>query len=402
MAELSALRQFRPGHPDAAASLLTRGAAASPAGSAASPHRVYARVDAAAVAHNLACLRGLMQAAGSAPRIWATVKTDAYGHGVARVLAGLADADGLAVAQLADAQACRKAGWPGPVLVYGGLLDTDDVRDLSMPGLHLVISQPAQLDRLEQEDALPCPLSLWLRYAGDLGMNGFDELAYLDAYRRCQALVERGTVTMVGHFQHYGQGEDPASVARANTRFEALTGGLPGPRSAGNSASIVHPAAARIAMDWVRPGLALYGASPLPGIDGSALGLRAAMSLHSRLCSVRDVAAGDRLGYGGAFVAPHAMRVGLVACGYGDGYPRHAPAGTPVNVGGVRVDSLGVVTMDSLLVDLSAAPDAEVGTPVTLWGSEDLPVEAVARHVGTIAAALLTSLTPRVVFVDAY
>ena len=382
--------------------MLTQDANASTRGSAVSAHRVYARVDATAVAYNLACLRGRMQAAGSTPRVWATVKADAYGHGVARVLAGLAEADGLAVGQLADAHACRDAGWSGPILVYGGLLDTDDVRDLSTPGLHLVISQAAQLDRLEQEGAFPAGVALWLRYVGDLGMSGFDEVAYLAAYRRCMALMERGAVTAVGHFQHYGQGEDPASVARANMRFDALTSGLSGPRSAGNSASIMHPAAARIAMDWVRPGLALYGASPLPGVDGAGLGLRPAMSLHSRLCSVREVAAGDRVGYGGAFVAPRAMRIGLVACGYGDGYPRHAPAGTPLNVGGVRVGTLGSVTMDSLLVDLSEAPDADVGSPVTLWGSEDLPVEAVARHMGTIAAALLTSLTPRVVFIDAY
>ncbi|WP_233236410.1 alanine racemase [Bordetella sp. LUAb4] len=402
MAELPALREFRPGQADAAACLLTQGTEASTRGHAAGLHRVYARVDAAAVAYNVTRLRGLMLAAGSAPRIWATVKADAYGHGVARVLAGLAGADGLAVAQLADAHACRDAGWQGPVLVYGGLQDTDDVRDLSLPGLHLVISHAAQLDRLEHENAFAAQCSLWLRYAGDLGMNGFDEIAYLDAYRRGMALIERGRVATVGHFQHYGQGEDPASVARADARFEALTSGLSGPRSAGNSASILHPAAARIGADWVRPGLALYGASPLAGIVGAGLGLRPAMSLHSRLCSVRNVAAGARLGYGGAFVAPRAMRIGLVACGYGDGYPRHAPAGTPVNVGGVRVGTLGVVTMDSLLVDLSDAPDAEIGTPVTLWGSEDLPVEAVARHIGTIAAALLTSLTPRVAFVEAY
>ncbi|ALM85833.1 hypothetical protein ASB57_25360 [Bordetella sp. N] len=372
---------------------------------------MHARVDAGAVAHNLATLRGLTRSDGPAPRIWATVKADAYGHGVARVLPGLADADGLAVAQLADAHACREAGWNGPILVYGGLLDADDISLISMPGLHLVISHPAQLDWLASADATLPALSIWLRYAGDLGMNGFDALSYLDAYRRGVALMDSGRVVTVGHFQHYGQGECRASVARADADLDALISGLPGPRSAGNSASLLHslvdaPAAgaatARSRADWVRPGLALYGASPLPGLDGAALGLRPAMSLHSRLISVRTVAAGERLGYGGAFVAPRAMRVGLVGCGYGDGYPRLAPAGTPVSVGGVLVDTLGIVTMDSLLVDLTHAPAADIGTGVTLWGSEELPVEVVARHAGTIAAALLTSLTGRVAFINAF
>ncbi|WP_415834859.1 alanine racemase [Bordetella bronchialis] len=357
---------------------------------------MHARIYPDAVAHNLAALRVLAARATPAPRIWATVKADAYGHGLCRVLPSLADADGLAVTQLADARACRDLGWTGPILVYAGLLDPAEADRLALAGLHLALSHAAQIDWLAAAPAAAAPPWVWLRYVGDIGYTGFDDAGYAAAYARCATLLAQGRIAGIGHLNHYGRAEHADGLGQADRRFQAVTRGLPGPRSCCNSAALLrHPGAAQ-GTDWVRPGLALYGASPLPGIDGAALGLRPAMSLHSRIVGIRDVAAGARIGYNGTIVASAPLRVGLVACGYGDGYPRHAPAGTPVVVDGHAATTLGAVTMDLMPVDLTALPPIAVGAPVVLWGTPELPVEAVARHIGTIAAELLTSLTPRV------
>jgi alanine racemase len=357
--------------------------------------RVHARVDAAAVAHNLGVLRARL-GPGPTPRVWATVKADAYGHGLHRVLPSLAAADGLAVSQLADARACRAAGWNGPLLVLGGLLDAVEAQRLTLPDLHLALSHPGQIDWLR--DASPCaaPPWIWLRYTGDIGYTGFDDAAYAEAYERCTMLARQGRIAGIAHLNHYGRAEHSDGIAQADARFQALIRTLPGPRSCCNSAALLrHPDAAR-STDWVRPGIALYGASPLPDIDGPALGLRPAMSLHSRIVGIRDVAMGERIGYNGTIVASAPMRVGMVACGYGDGYPRRTPAGTPVLVNGHAAATLGAVTMDLIPVDLTGLPPVSIGAPVVLWGTPELPVEQVARHMGTIAAELLTSLTPRV------
>lgn len=359
--------------------------------------RVHARVNVSAVAHNLARLRALLDSStGPAPRLWATVKANAYGHGLHRILPALARADGLAVTQLADARACRAAGWNAPILIYGGLLDAAEARRLDLPGLHLVLSHAAQIDWLAHAPPSSPPPWVWLRYTGDLGYVGFDDAGYAVAYARCATLAAQGRIAGIGHLNHYGRAEHPDGLAQADARFRALTSDLPGPRSCCNSAALLrHPDAAR-GTDWVRPGLALYGASPLPGIDGPALGLQPSMSLHSRIVGIRDVAAGERIGYNGAIVAATALRVGLVACGYGDGYPRQAPAGTPVRVDGHAAATLGAVTMDLIPVDLTGLPPVAIGAPVVLWGTPELPVETVARHIGTIAAELLTSLTVQV------
>ncbi|ARP81985.1 alanine racemase [Bordetella genomosp. 8] len=357
--------------------------------------RVHARVDAAAVAHNLAALRARLGPA-SAARIWATVKADAYGHGLHRVLPGLAGADGLAVSQLADARACRAAGWNGPLLVLGGLLDAEEAQRLALPDLHLALSHDRPIDWLGDAPSRAAPPWIWLRYAGDIGYTGFDDAGYAEAYRRCTVLARQGRIAGIAHLNHYGRAEQPDGIAQADARFQALIRDLPGPRSFCNSAALLrHPDAAR-STDWVRPGIALYGASPLPDIDGPALGLRPAMSLHTRIIGIRDVAKGERLGYNGSIVAAAPMRVGMVASGYGDGYPRRTPAGTPVLVDGHIAPTLGAVTMDLIPVDLTGLPPVAIGAPVVLWGTPELPVEKVARHMGTIAAELLTSLTPRV------
>lgn len=354
--------------------------------------RVRAHVDPGAIAHNLAQLR--LRLGGAVPRIWATAKADAYGHGLARTLPGLRGADGVSVQTLADAHACRQAGWAGPILVHAGLLGRDEARSLTLTGLHLIISHAGQLDWLAHETP-PAPPVLWLRYAGDTRLGGFDDASYACAHARAMALVARKHAAGVGHLNHYARAEDEQGVAEADARFRRVAAGLPGPVSNCNSAALLRHVEHAAATDWVRPGVMLYGVSPLPGVAGPSLGLKPAMTLTARLVATQRLPAGASLGYGSAFVAPHDMRVGLVACGYADGYPRHAGTGTPVSVGRQRTRLLGRPSMDTLVIDLGQVGEAAPGDPVVLWG-EDLPVELVAASAGTIAAELLTGLTARV------
>ncbi|MDQ2140357.1 alanine racemase [Alcaligenaceae bacterium B3P038] len=360
--------------------------------------RVYARIYPQAVANNLAVLKRTLARDGGAqaPRIWATVKADAYGHGVAQILPGLRDADGLAVMHLTDAHICRDAGWYGPILVMAGLAHASEIALLDMPGLHLLLSRETQLQWLAAAPVLRAPPAVWLRFRGDIGMIGFDADTYRQAFAQCLALASTGRIgAHIGHLNHFGSAERADGIDEACARFTAVVHDLPGPRSTSNSAAIMRHQVHAVATDWVRPGLTLYGASPLADRTAADLGLLPAMSLHARILDIRTLAAGDRLGYGGSFKAPMPMTVGLVNCGYADGYPRHAPAGTPVIVAGQLTRTLGAVTMDLMTVDLTGLI-AVVGAPVVLWGDPALPVERVAAAMGTIAAELLTGLTRRV------
>ncbi len=359
--------------------------------------RILARVDTAAIAHNLDQVRRRISGATETrPRIWATVKADAYGHGIRHVVPALAGVDGLSVMYLADVQPCRDAGWQGPILVLGGVQDEAEAAHLDQPGLHLVVSHPTQLDWLQQRP-VHCPAPwVWLRYIGDLGCLGLDYDAYLAAYARCAGWLKHGDIAGIGHLQHYAVAHTPTGIAAAQARFQTLTTGLPGPRSTCNSAAMLcHPAHAA-ATDWVRPGRLLYGLSPLPDRDGTRLGLRPAMSLHARLAAIHEVAAGTPLGYNSTFIAPTAMRVGVVTCGYADGYPSHPPFGVPVMINGRLARGLGQVSMNTMLVDITQHPDAPLGAPVVLWGTAELPAEYVAAACGGIAPELHTGLTARV------
>lgn len=357
--------------------------------------QAQAHIDSSAVAHNLAQIRKRLGT--SRARIWATVKADAYGHGIARVLPGLADADGLAVRDLPEAQACRAAGWRGPILVYGGLHRPDEVALLGASDLHLVISHAAQLAWLQDAAPSAQPPSVWLRYAGDTRLGGFDDADYAQAYVRCATLREQGRIADIGHLNHYARSEDADGIAEADRHFRRAIAGRPGPISTCNCAALLlHPEHAA-QTDWIRPGLMLYGASPIPGMhDGPGLGLQPAMRFTARLLATQTLPQGASLGYRAAFTAPDDMRVGLVSCGYADGYPRHAQTGTPLLVDGQPARLLGRPAMDTLAVDLT---DVDVSGPdavVVLWGDPRNTVEAVAASAGTISAALLTGLTPRV------
>ncbi|HSG89023.1 MAG TPA: alanine racemase [Pseudomonadales bacterium] len=353
-------------------------------------HRlVRAEIDLGAFRHNLDLARRL---AGDGA-VWPVVKGDAYGHGMAAIAAAVEPAAGFCVADLDEALALREAGVRAPVLVLQGVFDAAGLHAAIAADLVLGVHDPEQVALLEREASRlrASPIGLWLKV--DTGMHRLGVAADGAAAFRAR-LVELVGDARVGTMMHFACADEPGHPLndRQVRAFAALDTGR-GAVSACNSAALVTDLWPADSVS--RPGIMLYGASPLPERSAAELDLRPVMTLRSRLIAVKDIAAGETVGYGAAFTAPDAMRIGLVAVGYGDGYPRHAPTGTPVLVEGVEVRTVGRVSMDSIALDLAAAPDARVGDGVTLWG-EGLPVERVATAAGTIAYELLTRMPPRV------
>jgi alanine racemase len=336
-------------------------------------------------------------AAGDA-RVWAVVKANAYGHGVARVFEGLRAADGFAVLDLAEAQILRGLDWRGPILLLEGVFEQRDLELCSRLDLWHVVHHEAQIDMLSRHKT-QVPQRVFLKMNSGMNRLGFAPQAFKSAWTRLNALPQVDEISLMTHFAN-ADGE--AGIAAQQRVFEQFSSDLPGERSLANSAALLrHSSAEAVLADWVRPGIALYGSSPDHGVhDAAHWGLQAAMSLRSRLIAVQSLAVGDSVGYGGAFVADHDMRVGIVSCGYADGYPRHAPTGTPVLVNGVRTRTLGRVSMDMLCVDLSELPSVEIGDEVTLWGSAStgqvLCIDEVAAAAGTVGYELMCALAARV------
>lgn len=367
----------------------------------------WACIDRSAIAHNLNWLRRRLAHGhrGTAPRLWAVVKADAYGHGLRHALAALGHADGVAVSGLEDVMRVRRKGWNRPVLLLSAAgLQAEDLRDPTLGELHLVIDEPAMLEQLERQPAGLTHIHAWLRYAGRLGSQGFHDASYADAYERLHALSRVGALAGAGHLHHYASAEDPQALAAERQAFAAVTAGMPGPRCTGNSAALCsHSTVAETAHgQWLRCGLLLYGASALPGRTGAELGLRPAMSLHARLLAIQPVAAGHTVGYGDSFRATQDTCIGVVGIGYGHGIPRRLWQHGRLLAGrkGRPVPLAGRVAMDTLTVDLGPQPAERPGDIMTIWGqAEDsaaLAVETVAAACDTIAAELLCSLTARV------
>jgi len=378
----------------------------------------WAGISTAAIAHNLAWLRRRVQTAGaqagagggaggapgSPPRLWAVVKADAYGHGLHHALAAAGAADGVCVSDLDDAWRVRRQGWQQPVLVLSAWgLRADTLRDPALGELHVVIDDPATLHTIASAAPGLPQLHVWLRHAGHLYTLGFAGTAYTDAFQRLHARAQAGALAGVGHLHHYAAAENADTLAVERQAFATAAAGLPGPHCTGNSAALCGGAAIPVhAQDqWLRCGLALYGASALPGVTGPQLGLRPAMSLRARLLNVQHVAPGQTVGYGGSFRATQATCIGVVGIGYGHGVPRQLWQRGGVLAGrhGRRVPLAGRVAMDCLTVDLGAAPPEAPGDIITLWGHAPggacLPVEEAAQACDTIAAELLTGLTAR-------
>ncbi len=349
-----------------------------------------AHIDLAALKHNLNWVRELAPRS----RVVAVIKANGYGHGAARILPALATADMLGVACIEEALALRKASAVQPILLLAGVFTPDELAVCAELNVEVAVRDDASIALLESA-RVSRSIKVWLKL--DTGMHrlGIDPAATrqcIDRLRACPAVD--GDIGVMSHLSSADDVHSDVTV-RQMTAFDAATAGLSLRRSLANSAGVVAWPGAH--HDWVRPGIMLYGCSPLLGQTGPEIGLKPVMTLSTRLISVKTVAAGEAIGYAGAYTCPKPTRVGIAAIGYGDGYPRHAPTGTPVLVSGRPSRTLGRVSMDMLCVDLDRFPDAQVGDPVTLWG-RGLPAEAVAAAAETIAYEILCNVAERVHF----
>ena len=348
-------------------------------------------------------------------RIWAVVKANAYGHGIERAYEALSGADGFALLDLDEAQRLRELGWRGPILLLEGVFAARDLELCSRLGLWHTVHHDAQIDMLAGHKTLQ-PHSVFLKINTGMNRLGFAPELARAAWTRLQALPQ---VEEVGLMMHFATADEATPhMQSAWHAFARATHELTGPRSACNSAALLRHPEIAAQTDWVRPGIALYGSSPDASEHSAAhWGLQPAMSLRSRIIAVQDVQPGQSIGYGATFTADRPLRIGIVACGYADGYPRTCPSGTPVLVDGVRTRTVGRVSMDMLMLDLTPAQLAQqqtatphsqhaphvqpgLGSEVTLWGQAGngavLPIDEVAAAAGTLGYELMCALAQRV------
>ncbi len=324
-------------------------------------------------------------------RMWAVVKADAYGHGLQNALRAFESADGLALVEIDRAVALREMGWTKPILLMEGMFDRSDWAAVRDYRLETVVHNDEQVAILAEAGEAAIPVHLKV----NSGMNrlGFSPARVRDIFHTLKAMP---VVSKVSLLTHFANADNPAAVltpARQMQRFLDCTAGLDAEISLSNSAALLL-ATQQLHCDWIRPGVMLYGGVPGNGAP-QRYQLKPAMTLRSALIAVQDLQPGDSVGYGSLFCAHAPMRIGVVACGYADGYPRHAPTGTPILVDGVRTQLLGRVSMDMLSVDLTPVPGARIGSSVTLWG-DGLPIDEVATAAGTIGYELMCAVAPRV------
>lgn len=346
-----------------------------------------ARLDLGALVHNLRRVR----TAAPDRRVAAAVKAEGYGHGLVRVAQAL-DADALAVASIEEALTLREAGVTRPILLLEGVFEAVELPLCARHGLAVAVHHPEQARMLETA-RLDRPVRIWLKIDTGmhrLGLEPEAAPALFQRVRKCPSVA--GNVGWMSHLARADERECDYTLRQLRT-FQATTAGLPGRRSLANSAGIL--GWPQTHFEWVRPGIMLYGASPFVDSLGPAEGLRPVMTFHTRLIARRRLRRGEPVGYGGTWVCPEDMEVGVAAVGYGDGYPRHAPSGTPVLLNGREAELIGRVSMDMITLDLRRHPEARVGDPVVLWG-EGLPVERIAQAAGTISYTLLCGVTARV------
>jgi len=340
------------------------------------------------------------KAGRDAPKVWGVIKANAYGHGLLHGLDGFHAADGLAMLDLAEAVACREAGWNGPLMLLEGFFEPSDISVVATHDLTVSVHSPEQLQMLEQA-VVSRPINVNLKINTGMNRLGFAPSAAETAWQRLVALQRKGTIATLGTMTHFSRADDDATVTHSQlTSFRHLTADMPGPTSVCNSAATLTPDLwAALQVDrpqWVRPGICLYGSSPFADQRADELGLKPVMTLAAEIIAVQDCPKGGCVGYGHLFTAEQPTRVGIVACGYADGYPRHAGTGTPVTVLGRSTRLLGRVSMDMLAVDLTPIEEAGVGAPVVLWGEGGPSVDAVAQAAGTVGYELLCALAPRV------
>ncbi len=354
------------------------------------PRPIEALVHTDALAHNL----GRARANAPDAKVWAVVKANAYGHGIGRVFDGLRGADGFALLDLGEAERIRACGWRGPVLLLEGAFEPRDLELCSRLNLWHVVHCTEQIDWLAAHKTHQ-PQRVFLKMNSGMNRLGFKPAAFRSAWTRLNALTQVDEISLMTHFS---DADGQRGIAHQVAAFEAATQDLPGERSLANSAAILRH---RLRSDWVRAGILSYGSAPdFPAHDIAHWDLQPTLTLRSRLIGTQALHVGDTVGYGSSFTAEGSLRIGTVACGYADGYPRHCATGTPVLVDGVRTRTLGRVSMDMLAVDLTPVLGAGIGSEVTLWGRGPqgslLPIDEVAQAAGTIGYELMCALAQRV------
>ncbi|TWO70996.1 alanine racemase [Caenimonas sedimenti] len=358
------------------------------------PRPIQATIHHEALRHNIARVRA------SAPdaRVWGVVKANAYGHGIERVFDAMRAVDGFALLDLQEAERVRALGWRGPILLLEGVFEPRDLELCSRLGLWHSVHCDEQIDMLAAHKT-QVPHRVFLKLNSGMNRLGFAPQRYRAAWARLDALPQVEEISLMTHFS---DADGPRGIAHQLRVFNEITLDLPGERSLGNSAAALrHAADPAVRGDWIRPGIAVYGSAPdYPEHDSAHWDLRPTMTLASRLLAVQALRAGDTVGYGSSFTATGPIRIGVVACGYADGYPRHCTTGTPVLVEGVRTQLIGRVSMDMVAVDLTPVPQAGFGSEVTLWGRAGngalLSIDEVAHSAGTLGYELMCALAPRV------
>jgi alanine racemase len=369
------------------------------------PRPIQALIHASHITHNL----GVARAAAGGARLWVVVKANAYGHGLERCFEAQRQvADGFACIDLNEAERLRALDWRGPILLLEGVFEPRDLELCSRLQLWHGIHAEHQIDWLAAHKT-NLPHRVFLKMNSGMNRLGFSPQAFRAAWQRLVNLPQVDDVSLMTHFSDADAlrfGAD--GIAHQLAAFEAATADLPGERSLANSAATLRhtqrplAGAVNVAADWVRAGIVGYGGVPdFPEHNAAHWGLLPGMSLRAQVLAVQELQPGDTVGYGSSFTASEPMRIGTVACGYADGYPRHAPTGTPVLVQGQRTRTIGRVSMDMLAVDLTHHPQAGVGSEVTLWGCSavngaQLGIDEVAHAAGTIGYELMCALAPRV------
>ncbi|WP_068829103.1 alanine racemase [Pseudomonas sp. BMS12] len=349
---------------------------------------LVATIDLAAIRHNYA----VAKRCAPGRQAFAVVKANAYGHGVREVVSALYDeADGFAVASLEEAAEVRAMHGEARILLLEGCFAAEELPMAAHLQLDLVVQGLAQIEALLAAE-LPRSLNVWLKLDSGMHRLGLSADEVRRQFPRLRAAAQVAELNLMSHFACADERGHSLTELQLECFLDLLDLDFD-QRSLANSAALLTIPAAH--MDWLRPGIMLYGATPFADPSAAELGLRPAMSLTAQLIAVREVAAGESVGYGATWIAERPSRIGTLSCGYADGYPRHAPSGTPVWLGGRRVPLVGRVSMDMLTVDLTDLPEAAVGAAAELWGA-NLPVDEVARAAGTIGYELLTKVTARV------
>lgn len=345
-----------------------------------------ARIDLAALQHNF----GRVKQLAPDSRVMAVIKADAYGHGMVQAARALSQgphyADAFAVAHLNEALALREAGIKQPLLVLQGFQNARQLEQMHEHGIQPVVHQHKQLELLQQSSLQG--VDIWLKINTGMGRLGFGLHEAADVYARLKDCNSVASITLMSHFANGDVMDHPLNKKQIQA-FQALAAEFKIPTSLCNSAGLIH--FPQLQGDWVRPGIMLYGSSPVQEQTSAQLGLKPVMSLNAPLIAINHLQAGDYVGYGSEWQCPQDMPVGIVGVGYGDGYPRHARQGTPVYINGQRSEIIGRISMDMIAIDLSRVADACEGDMVELWG-EHINIDEVARKAGTIAYELLCNL----------